>query len=49
MPFDMFYVDCIQGIVDAILSSCHVKKRTDVYRRPSSVKQGDSLSVGPQE
>lgn len=48
MPFDMFYVDCIRGIADPILLPCHVKG-PDVDRCPSFIKQGDSLSIGPQE
>lgn len=43
-----FYVDCIQGAADPILGSCHVKGHC-VDRCPSFVKQGDSLSIGPQE
>ena len=49
MPFDMFYVDCIQGIADSILLSCCHVKGADVDRCPSFIKQGDSLSIGPQE
>lgn len=48
MPFDMSYVDCIHGIADSILLSCHVKG-SYVDRCPSFIKQGDSLSIGPQE
>lgn len=48
MPFDMFYVDCIQGTADPILLPCHVKGAR-VDRCPSFIKQGDSLSIGPQE
>lgn len=48
MPFDMLYVDCIQGIADSIPLSCHVKGHY-VDHCPSFIKQGDSLSIGPQE
>lgn len=48
MPFDMVYVDCIQGAADSILLPCHVKG-AHVDRCPSFIKQGDSLSIGPQE
>lgn len=48
MPFDMFYVDCIQGIADSILLSCHGKGHC-VDHCPPFIKQGDSLSIGPQE
>lgn len=48
MPSDTFYVDCIQGIADSILLSCH-GKGANVDHCPSFIKQGDSLSIGPQE
>ncbi len=47
MPFDTLYVDCIQGTADSILLSCHVKG-AHVDHCPSFIKQGDSLSIGPQ-
>lgn len=48
MPFDMFYVDGIQGIADSILLPCCHVKGAYVDRCPSFIKQGDSLSIGPQ-
>lgn len=48
MPFDMVRVDCIQGIADSVLLSCNGKGQC-VDHCPPFIKQGDSLSIGPQE
>lgn len=44
----MLHVDCIHGVADSILLSCH-GKGPYVDHRPSFIKQGDSLSIRPQE